>query len=346
MQKINKYVINQLKSFIKVGDTAKALEQLEKIAEQISTDFYNQFINLSGRYHRLKRERESGQLYEEPFRVETARINVALTSLIDGIDDKQQLKATIDAINKSIDSEDNLNIEIPDNKELEKIIGKDELLDINWLEKALKASRSVCKVLLPNSAGSGFLLKGGYLLTNNHVISSKESAARAKAIFNFKIDANGYPQRTCEYTFDPTFYLGSPFEELDYALVKVVENKNIPIAHWGYLKLDNFSDPQIGDKVNIIQHPEGRPMKMAMPDKIISVWKQYLFYIADTKGGSSGSPVFNQEWKVIALHHAGRNDLGVNGGLQINEQGENRPANRGILIKRVLEDLKAKGFSF
>lgn len=78
---------------------------------------------------------------------------------------------------------------------------------------------------------------------------------------------------------------------------------------------------------------------------IIGNWKNYLFYKTDTQEGSSGSPVFNKNWKVVALHHAGKNEHSENGGFQINEEGEIKPSNRGILIKKIVEDLKEKNFN-
>ena len=341
--RIDKYLANQLKSFIRDGNTAEALAILDVVGKQVSDRFHTDVILQAAKYNRSIKDKERELISDDFFSRAIAKINYNLLNIINNLDDEVLLNAIIKNLNTKIGPDDHLNIEIPDTEDLEKIIGKNELLDINWLERALMASKSVCKVLLPHSAGTGFLLKGGYLLTNNHVISSNADVKNAKAIFNFYVDANGYPQPICEYKFDPTFYKTN--KELDYSLVKIIDNGSVPIAKWGHLDLDDFSQPQIGEKVNIIQHPEGKTMKMAMPDKIISVWKQFLFYVADTKGGSSGSPVFNQDWKVIALHHAGRNDPGNQGGLQINEKGENKPSNRGILIKHVLQDLKDNGFS-
>jgi endonuclease G, mitochondrial len=38
---------------------------------------------------------------------------------------------------------------------------------------------------------------------------------------------------------------------------------------------------------------------------IVHVDPTRLYYVADTEGGSSGSPVFNDDWRVIAPHRAG-----------------------------------------
>ena len=58
--------------------------------------------------------------------------------------------------------------------------------------------------------------------------------------------------------------------------------------------------------MNIIQHPQGRRKEVVLQDnKIERVKKSVLLYKADTQPGSSGSPVFNNGWELVALHHAG-----------------------------------------
>ena len=57
--------------------------------------------------------------------------------------------------------------------------------------------------------------------------------------------------------------------------------------------------------VNIIQHPRGRPKEVALQDnQVTKVDHVVLQYTCDTEPGSSGSPVFNNRWKLVALHHA------------------------------------------
>jgi len=59
-------------------------------------------------------------------------------------------------------------------------------------------------------------------------------------------------------------------------------------------------------------------------------------YRAPTEGGSSGSPVFNgNNWRVIALHHAGGNDM-----QRLNGSIEKWPANQGIWIQSIVDGSK------
>jgi V8-like Glu-specific endopeptidase len=56
-----------------------------------------------------------------------------------------------------------------------------------------------------------------------------------------------------------------------------------------------------------------------------------VHYRAPTEGGSSGSPVFNDQWEVIALHHKG----GKVGMPRLNGLNGTYAANEGISIRRV-----------
>ena len=66
-------------------------------------------------------------------------------------------------------------------------------------------------------------------------------------------------------------------------------------------------------------------------NQVVGLWEYRLQYSTDTMPGSSGSPVFNDLWQVIALHHAG-------GDLQSNDQGDRRFVNEGILMSAIQTD--------
>jgi endonuclease G len=68
------------------------------------------------------------------------------------------------------------------------------------------------------------------------------------------------------------------------------------------------------EAVSIVQHPEGADKQIALRNNhILGVMDDFIHYTTDTKTGSSGAPVFNDQWQVVALHHlsvARRNDRG------------------------------------
>jgi V8-like Glu-specific endopeptidase len=83
----------------------------------------------------------------------------------------------------------------------------------------------------------------------------------------------------------------------------------------------------------IIQHPQGGPKQIALTaNQVVNVYEHRLQYTTDTLPGSSGSPVFNDDWQVIAIHHAG-------GNLISNSRGDRRFVNQGILLSYILRDL-------
>ncbi|WP_086849053.1 hypothetical protein [Amycolatopsis kentuckyensis] len=53
------------------------------------------------------------------------------------------------------------------------------------------------------------------------------------------------------------------------------------------LSLREGTPPEVDDRVAIIQHPGG------LDDRVVQYW-------TDTE---AGSPVFDDRWKVVALHH-------------------------------------------
>jgi endonuclease G len=95
--------------------------------------------------------------------------------------------------------------------------------------------------------------------------------------------------------------------------------------------------------VNIIQHPAQDPLKVVMTRNLVAddATATRVQYYADTKRGSSGSPVFNKLWEVIALHHSGgpyppESATGETGEDMLYE------FNEGIPMKAILADFRIK----
>src|SRR5262249_48791427 len=99
-------------------------------------------------------------------------------------------------------------------------------------------------------------------------------------------------------------------KELDFAVTAVApvaSEDNAPLDQYGLLPLS--ADPGkgiIGEYLTIIQHPGGERKQICVREnKLLKYADNTLWYQTDTVAGSSGSPVFNQLWQVVALHHSG-----------------------------------------
>ena len=137
--------------------------------------------------------------------------------------------------------------------------------------------------------------------------------------------------------------------ELDFTLVAVRESADggAKLADFGFKHLADSSDEILaGESVTIIQHPGGEPKQIALRENFVlalpDAADRYLYYQTDTTPGSSGSPVFNDDWEVVALHHSGyarrnaqKQILARDGRVWTESMGENQIdwiANEGIRV--------------
>ncbi|HEX4610577.1 MAG TPA: trypsin-like peptidase domain-containing protein, partial [Urbifossiella sp.] len=193
----------------------------------------------------------------------------------------------------------------------EAVNGINNLKSITWLETAVRVSRSVCRVLVTSAKGSGygsgFLIAPDRVMTNNHVIGSKKDARAARIEFNYRLALGGVGDPTVRYELDPAaFFHTSPEDELDYTVVAVRPTPGQPPPEaWGVLTLNADAVPVPRDLVPVIQHPNAQVQQVALTSSVVvRVKPPYLHYTTDTMPGSSGSPVFNDLWQVVAIHHA------------------------------------------
>jgi V8-like Glu-specific endopeptidase len=208
----------------------------------------------------------------------------------------------------------------------EKVVGLNNLLRIAWLSRGLELSAPVCRVLRPDGKGSGFLIANDLLLTNNHVLPDQEIADASTAEFNYQVNWAGDLEPTRRFTLDASYFHTN--EELDYSIVRVKES---PGDLFGFVDLSKRGNPTVNDFVTIIQHPLGGTKQICFTDnKVSAVFGDLVQYATDTEAGSSGSPVFDQQWQIVALHHRG-------GGLA-GPDGKKYFTNEGIAISSVLRD--------
>ena len=235
---------------------------------------------------------------------------------------------------KGPDIEDDVTWKGPDNtSQLEKIIGaRSTLLPISFLEVGLRKARSVARVVCSDgSAGSGFLVDDNLLITNHHVLPTKTFAQNAVVQFNYQKTAGGLDAPIENFKFAPLDVFETSKED-DWTTVRVEGDPN---QKWGALKLIR-TDPKVRDRVNIIQHPGGGPKQIALyHNVVVFVGSNRLQYLTDTLPGSSGAPVFNSDWRVVALHHSG-------GWLRDPGSKQTYYRNEGIHINAIIEGLAEK----
>lgn len=146
------------------------------------------------------------------------------------------------------------------------------------------------------------------LLTNHHVLPDAQTARRCFLEFNAQVTIDNAPDAAIRFACDPdTFF--TPDEHLDYALVAVepAADGSLAGARFGWNQLSNQQGKLVqNEPVNVIGHPMGRLKEIALRDNaLVQRLDDFLHYRTDTEPGNSGSPVFNDQWEVVALHHMG-----------------------------------------
>lgn len=195
----------------------------------------------------------------------------------------------------------------------ERILGENDLLGFNILELALAVGRFVGRINIRSSSttlgfGTGFMVSPRLLLTNNHVLSAPQDAVYSMVEFDYQLDRFMRLMPVRAFRLEPdTFFMTSP--DLDFTLVAVhplsVDNVELKNYTWSKL-IENQGKTLIGEPLNIIQHPNAEPKHIAFRhNRLIDLLENFAHYETDTEPGSSGSPVYNDQWEIIALHHSG-----------------------------------------
>jgi endonuclease G, mitochondrial len=245
---------------------------------------------------------------------------------------------------------------------LERILFKNDLMRVNYLERGTLAARAVGRIWIRSSNGqlvgyaTGFMVSPQLLLTNHHVLPTRE-VAYGQVEFNYQDGIDGQPLPSVTFTLNPdAFFLTD--KSLDYALVAVqTESHSAVLNQFGWHRLiEDEGKVIIGEYVSIIQHPGGEPKQVALREnQLVDVLPEFLHYQTDTAVGSSGSPVFNDQWEVVAVHHSGvpKRDrqgriLTIDGDVWTDDQGEQKIAwlaNEGTRISCIIQHIKQQRLS-
>jgi V8-like Glu-specific endopeptidase len=222
---------------------------------------------------------------------------------------------------------------------LERILGADRYLSLTWYRTGLKRCRAVARIQTADDlgVGTGFLVAGPDLhpdlpplvvVTNGHVVPEDVDPGQARVAFHGLDDDQGQQGRfrvVRQWWYQPSADNGldTTILELDGYPEDVVATpvaKGLPPR------------PLSHRRAYVIGHPGGAAQpQFSLQDNILLDYDhRVLHYRSPTEGGSSGSPVFDDEWRLIGLHHAGGTGM-----PQLNQAGGTYAANEGITIDAI-----------
>src|SRR5262249_15737374 len=171
---------------------------------------------------------------------------------------------------------------------LERIIGRNDLIGVEFLASAVAAARPIGRVVIRDQAGkvvgygSGAMVSRRLVLTNNHVPAAGNWAAWSAVEFGYEYAPGGRLQAARTFTFAPDdFFLTDP--SLDFTLVAVAAGDGL--GDFGWLTLNDDDGAVLKNEyVNIVQHPNGRPKQVALRDNLVTdILTDFLHYRADTE---------------------------------------------------------------
>ena len=209
-----------------------------------------------------------------------------------------------------------------------------------WREKMAAVESQVCRIEFNNNPmGTGFLIGPDLVLSNYHVmekpIEGQLAPQKVTCHFDYKALSDGsrlqgmtVKLHTSDWLVDDSRYSEAEADDdpdrelptgdqLDYAVIRLQRpvgaepmgpDKNSGGPPRGWIKLNGQPTLEPDMPLLIVQHPDDAPIKLALDTKSVIRINENgtrVRYATNTKHGSSGSPCFNFDWELVALHHLG-----------------------------------------
>jgi endonuclease G, mitochondrial len=202
---------------------------------------------------------------------------------------------------------------------------RDTRLAFSFAEGAVRTAKSVARITVARvihgikeegvGYGTGWLIGPGVLITNHHVIDCRDipGGEEHATAGDFQAQATTvevwfdyYKEKGSAQTACSGAQLLAQNMALDYVVLKLTEADKVkdrsalPIS----AKAGKLAR---GARMNLVQHPLGGPLKFAIRNNFFVRYAEpaYLLrYQTDSEVGASGSPVCNDAWQVVGLHHA------------------------------------------
>ncbi|MCF5716016.1 trypsin-like peptidase domain-containing protein [Pseudomonas tremae] len=193
--------------------------------------------------------------------------------------------------------------------------------------------------------GTGFLIQGQFFgvedllfVTNAHVISDSVpqaiSCANARVTFEVEAGTGKPPCVVQELLFSSQpGELGNVTQAPGMLDVTICRLDRTPTEAQGLCAADNIPLPSPAVKAFVVGHPRAGELQFSLQDSVlldVCCHARLMHYRTPTDPGSSGSPVFNRYWQVIAVHHAGSQTCPRLSG------GGTYEANEGVTVQSIL----------
>ena len=192
-----------------------------------------------------------------------------------------------------------------------------ELLDVNFLQRGLAQVSSICRVDGGKGGmGTGFLIGKDLILTNCHVIfgqerdPSPEEQADLSGVtcrFRYLSDEGEEKGKVVPLVASGALVKWSSVRNLDYSLLKIQSDPDSTVCPLTFREGQAWELPLKNDGLHILQHPKGETLKLALGwQSVTGVYldRARVQYVSQTHGGSSGSPCFNDQWELVAMHQS------------------------------------------
>jgi V8-like Glu-specific endopeptidase len=233
---------------------------------------------------------------------------------------------------------------------LEKVFGDESFKTFDWYMKGKDRCMPVARIGKERSKGfgTGFLLPGKFLhpdikdqlvlITNAHVVSNTPAENNNSLLPEEAVVILETIDSKAELQIEKIFWT-SPAGKLDISVLlfdeeshKKVKKLTESIIFYPVAKTLPAADGK--QRVYIIGHPAGGTLQISLQDNVLLAHKDpKLHYRTPTVGGSSGSPVFNDKWELVAVHHAAVTLKKATASSAAQE------ANEGIWIQRIIQEM-------
>jgi hypothetical protein len=176
---------------------------------------------------------------------------------------------------------------------LERIFPKESSFGLDWYRQGLAAARAVGRLSIAGMVtATCSLVSARHVLTPSHVFHAAENLG----LIDISFEQSGEVRKVKSLAWESSADLDSAILELDEAVLQAV-----PISLSGS-RLIRFD---VGDRVVVVGHPLGGALSFSLSESaIVDISDQFLHYRTPTEPGSSGSPVFDVNWDILAFHHA------------------------------------------